>query len=291
MRAALRRPKRKPSHGGAGSVIRQGAAQVAMLIVAAAFILPVLIVVGYSFKTKRELYLGSPLALPHSLQWSNYGYAIYRLNIGTSFLNTVLYTSVSVFLLAILAGAASWAIARNRGRFFKFAYIYFIVGILIPYQALFLPIYIVGFSLHLTNTTYGVILMYIATGMSFSVFLMTSFMSTVPVELEEAARIDGCSLYRTFFSVVVPLLRPAMATLIIMQSFLIWNDYLMASLYVSSGRLRTLTVAIQSLFSQQTNDYTSAMAAIVISVLPIAVLFVVLQRYFVKGMTVGAVKG
>lgn len=287
----MRSAHKKPTRTKIRSIIGHILSQIAMIIVAAAFILPVLIVVGYSFKTKKELYVGSPLALPHHFDWSNYAYAIYRLNIGTSFFNTLLYTSVSVFALAILAGAASWAIARNRGKFFKFSYIYFILGILIPYQALFLPIYVVGYTLHLTNTAYGVILMYIATGMSFSVFLMTSFMSTVPVELEEAARIDGSSLYRTFFSIVVPLLRPAMATLIIMESFLIWNDYLMASLYVSTGGLRTLTVAIQSLFSQQTNDYTSAMAAIVIAVLPIAILFIVLQRYFVKGMTVGAVKG
>ncbi len=272
-------------------IVGQGLSQLAAVIVAAVFVLPLLIVVGYSFKTTRELYLGSPLSLPQSLNWENYANALYRLNMGTSFLNTLFYTGVSVLILTIFAGAASWAIARNRGRFFKFSYIYFIIGILIPYQALFLPIYIIGYSLRLTNTAYGVILMYVATGMSFGVFLMTSFMSTVPVELEEAARVDGCSLYRTFFSIVVPLLRPAMATLIIMESFLIWNDYLMASLYVSTGRLRTLTVAIQSLFSQQTNDYTSAMSAIVISVLPIATLFVALQRYFIKGMTVGALKG
>jgi raffinose/stachyose/melibiose transport system permease protein len=284
----------RPTHRSPGRsrwLIGQGASQLAVIIAAAVFILPLLIVIGYSFKTQRELYLGSPLAIPHSLNWDNYTNALYRLNMGTSFLNTLFYTAASVLIIAIFAGAASWAIARNRGRFFKFSYIYFIIGILIPYQALFLPIYIIGYSLHLTNTAYGVILMYVATGMSFGVFLMTSFMSTVPVELEEAARVDGCSLYRTFFNIVVPLLRPAMATLIIMESFLIWNDYLMASLYVSAGRLRTLTVAIQSLFSQQTNDYTSAMAAIVISVLPIATLFVALQRYFIKGMTVGALKG
>jgi raffinose/stachyose/melibiose transport system permease protein len=283
-----------PGHralGRPGRIIGQGASQLAVVIVAAVFALPLLIVVGYSFKTTRELYLGSPLSVPHSLNWANYANALYRLNIGTSFLNTLFYTAVSVLVLAVFAGAASWAIARNRGKFFKFSYIYFIIGILIPYQALFLPIYIIGYSLRLTNTAYGVILMYVATGMSFGVFLMTSFMSTVPVELEEAARVDGCSLYRIFFSIVIPLLRPAMATLIIMESFLIWNDYLMASLYVSAGRLRTLTVAIQSLFSQQTNDYTSATAAIVISVLPIATLFVALQRYFIKGMTVGALKG
>jgi len=116
------------------------------------------------------------------------------------------------------------------------------VGILIPYQALFLPIYIIGYNLNLTNTRIGIILMYVATGISFGVFLMNSFMSTVPIELEEAARIDGCSILRTYFSVVLPLLKPAMA-------------------------------------------------AIVISVLPIAILFIALQKYFIKGMTVGAVKG
>jgi len=133
--------------------------------------------------------------------------------------------------------------------------------------------------------------MYIATTISFGVFLMTSFMSTVPIELEEAAKIDGCSIIRTYFSIVLPLLRPAMATLVIMQAFVIWNDYLMASLFVSSKQLKTLTVVIQSLFSAQTSDYTTAMAAIIISVLPIAILFISLQKYFIKGMAVGAVKG
>ena len=165
------------------------------------------------------------------------------------------------------------------------------MGILIPYQALFLPFYLIGFNRHLTNTRYGIIFMYVATGISFGVFLMNSFMSTVPLELEEAARIDGCSVYRTYFSVVLPLLRPAMATLVIMQAFQIWNDYLLASLYVSKNDLKTLTVSIQSLFSAQSNDYTTAMAAIVISVLPIVILFLALQKYFIKGMTVGAVKG
>ena len=198
---------------------------------------------------------------------------------------------ISVLLLAILCGTTAWAIARCRRKFFKFCYVYFIVGILIPYQALFLPIYMIGYRMHITNTRFGIIFMYVATGISFGVFLMNSFMSTVPIELEEAARIDGCSVFRTYFSVVLPLLKPAMATLVIMQAFQIWNDYLLASLYFSKKQLKTLTVAIHSLFSAQSSDYTTAMAAIVISVLPIAILFLSLQKYFIKGMTVGAVKG
>lgn len=265
--------------------------QIVMTVLAVLFIAPILIILNYSFKTKKELYLTSPLSLPSSLQLDNYRKAFDKLNLTTTFANTFLYTAVSVLILALLCGTTAWAIARCRARFFKFCYIYFIIGILIPYQALFLPIYIIGYKLNLTNTRYGIIFMYVATGISFGVFLMTSFMSTVPIELEEAARIDGCSVFRTYFVVVLPLLKPAMATLIIMQAFQIWNDYLLASLYVSKKTLKTLTVAIQSLFSAQTSDYTTAMAAIVISVLPIAVLFLCLQKYFIKGMVVGAVKG
>ena len=265
--------------------------QILMSVMAVFFIAPILIIINYSFKTKKELYLTSPLSLPSSFQLDNYKKAFDKLNLATTFTNTLLYTAVSVLILALLCGTTAWAIARCRARFFTFCYVYFIIGILIPYQALFLPIYIIGYRLNLTNTRYGIIFMYVATGISFGVFLMNSFMSTVPIELEEAARIDGCSVLRTYFTVVMPLLKPAMATLIIMQAFQIWNDYLLASLYVSKKDLKTLTVAIQSLFSAQSSDYTTAMAAIVISVLPIAILFMSLQKYFIKGMTVGAVKG
>lgn len=265
--------------------------QIVMTIVAILFIAPICIVINYSFKTKKELYLSSPLSLPQSLNFENYKKAFDKLDMLVTFTNTFLYTFISVFILAILCGTTAWAIARCKHKIFKFFYLYFIIGILIPYQALFLPIYIIGYKLNLTNTRYGIIFMYIATTISFGVFLMTSFMSTVPIELEEAARIDGCSIFRTYFSIVLPMLKPAMATLIIMQAFQIWNDYLLASLYVSKKQLKTLTVAIQSLFSAQTSDYTTAMAAIIISVLPIAILFISLQKYFIKGMTVGAVKG
>lgn len=265
--------------------------QVIMTISAIFFIAPIFIIINYSFKGKRELYLSSPLSLPESFNLDNYMAAFKKLDLVTTFTNTLMYTAISVIILAFLCGTTAWAIARCSHKFFKFCYIYFIIGILIPYQALFLPIYIIGYNLHLTNTRFGIVFMYVATGVSFGVFLMNSFMSTVPLELEEAARIDGCSVFRTYISVVMPILKPAMATLIIMQSFQIWNDYLLASLYVSKKQLKTLTVVIQSLFSAQSSDYTTAMAAIVISVVPIAVLFLSLQKYFIKGMTVGAVKG
>lgn len=291
--AAIRAKKQKEKEMTASQPYTKGslAVQAAMTVAAIFFIAPIFIILNYSFKGKKELYLSSPLALPESLNFENYAKAYKKLDLSVTFINTLLYTAVSVLILAVLCGTTAWAIARCKRKFFKFCYVYFIVGILIPYQALFLPIYMIGFNMNMTNTRFGIVFMYVATGISFGVFLMNSFMSTVPLELEEAARIDGCSVLRTYFSVVLPLLKPAMATLVIMQSFQIWNDYLLASLYVSKKQLKTLTVAIHSLFSAQSSDYTTAMAAIVISVLPIAVLFLSLQKYFIKGMTVGAVKG
>ena len=283
----MTRPKKEKTETGKGSWI----VQLLMTVVALIYIFPLFIIVNYSFKSKKELYMSSPLALAKSFNLDNYIKAFEKLNMKATLFNTFFYTAISVLILALLCGTTAWAIARCKHKFFKFCYIYFIVGILIPCQALFLPIYTIGYKLNLTNTRYGIIFMYVATGISFGVFLMNSFMSTVPVELEESARIDGCSVFRTYFSIVLPLLKPAMATLIIMQAFQIWNDYLLASLYVSKKQLKTLTVAISSLFSAQSSDYTTAMAAIVISVLPIAILFMSLQKYFIKGMTVGAVKG
>ncbi len=265
--------------------------QIFMTLSAILYLIPLAIVVNYAFKTKSELYLKSPLALPEAFYIDNFKEAIKKLDITTTLTNTFVYTAVSVIALALLCSAAAWAIARSRQKFFKFSYIYFLTGMLIPAQSLFLSIYIVGYKTGLTDTRLGIILMYIATGMSFGVFIMTSFMTTVPVELEEAARIDGCSIYRTFFLIVMPLLKPAMATLIIMQAFGIWNDYLMANLFVSSKKLLTITISMRKFFSTRTSDYTSAMAGIVISALPICILFLSLQKYFIKGMMVGAIKG
>jgi len=280
--------RRRPT---AAAWVRRGLVQIFLAAVSVAVLLPLYTVVNFSFKTKKELYLDNPLALPHGLYLDNYVNAMDRLHLGTTFLNTLLYTVISVVILALLAGAAAWAIARNRGRFFRFSYVYFLLGILIPFQALFLPIYIVGNALHLTNTFAGIILMYVATGLSFSIFLMTGFMTQVPVELEEAAQIDGCSVYRTYFRIVLPLLQPAIATLIILQAFAIWNDYLLASLFVSSSSLKTMNVMFQQLFSTTSSNYSTAMAGVLVSVAPITVLFVALQKYFIKGLAAGAVKG
>ena len=255
------------------------------------FLFPILMIVNFAFKTQKELYLDNPLSLPGDPTFDNFINAISKLHLDTAFLNSLFYTAVSVLIMALLCTMTAWAIARGKNRFFQFALVYFVIGILVPSQALMLPIYQIWNGLGMVNSRVGIILLYISTGMSFGIFLQTNFMSTIPVELEEAARIDGCSVYRTFFSIVLPLGKASMATLIIVQSFTIWNDFLLTSLMVSRENLRTVTLALKLLFSEQAKDYSTAMAGILLSAIPVIIVFLCLQKQFIKGMTVGAVKG
>lgn len=266
-------------------------AQVIGTVVGILFLFPILMIINFSFKTKKELYLGSPLALPASLNFENYANAIKKLNLGTAFLNSFFYTAVSVVIMALLCTVTAWAIARGKSKLFRGLLIYFIIGYLVPSQALMMPIYRIWNSMGMTNSRIGIILLYISTGMSFGIFMQTNFMSTIPVELEEAARIDGCNVYQTFYKIVLPLVRPSFATIIVVQSFSIWNDFLLTSLMISREKLRTVTLALKLLFSQNDKDYATAMAGIILSAIPIVIVFLSMQKQLIKGMTAGAVKG
>lgn len=255
------------------------------------FLFPVLMIINFAFKTKKELYLDNPLSLPADPSFDNFINAIEKLHLDMAFVNSLFYTALSVLIMALLCTVTAWAIARGRNKIFRFALVYFVIGILVPSQALMLPIYQIWNGLGMVNSRIGIILLYISTGMSFGIFLQTNFMSTIPVELEEAARIDGCNVYRTFFKIVLPLGKASMATMIIVQSFTIWNDFLLTSLMVSRENLRTVTLALKLLFSEHAKDYSTAMAGILLSSIPIIVVFLCLQKQFIKGMTVGAVKG
>lgn len=261
------------------------------VLLAIVFAFPILMIVNFSFKTKSELYMDPPLSLPSEFSFDNFKNAVLKLHLDTAFLNSLFYTAVSVLVMALLCTITAWAIARGKKKFFRFALVYFVIGILVPAQALMLPIYQIWNFFGLINTRLGLILLYIGTGMSFGIFLQTNFMSTVPVELEEAARIDGCNVYQTFFVIVLPLVRSSFATMVIIQTFNIWNDFMLTSLMVSRENLRTVTLALKLLFSDFAKDYSTAMAGIILSSIPIIILFLCMQKQFIKGMTVGAVKG
>jgi raffinose/stachyose/melibiose transport system permease protein len=264
-----------------------------MTVVVLLWIFPLYIVFPFSLKQEKEIFTKGPLELPSKLYLGNFRDAIHRIEYFRTLANTALITGTAVAALILLSSMASYTIAR-RGRrksFYGGIYYYFIAGILVPYQAIFVPMYLVGARLGFVNNFAGVIALYVATFLPFSVFLMTGFMKTVPLEIEEAAVLDGCSVYRRFWSIVFPMLRPAAATLAILLAFQIWNDFLMPLLFLQKEKLKTLTVRMNSLFEQYVWYVNLAFAAIIISSVPIIVFFLLMQKHFVKGIALGSLKG
>ncbi|MEH7549336.1 MULTISPECIES: carbohydrate ABC transporter permease [Bacillaceae] len=264
--------------------------QVLITIVAIAYLIPSLIVFLYALKSQQETSKSFPLSLPNHIEWTNFSKALEVLNFWQSLGNTALLTVFSVVLIILLSSMAAYAIARGATKFFNSTYVFFIAGILIPYQVIFVPMFTLGSNLGFINNFVGVIFLYVATNLPFAVFVTTGFMKTIPKEVEEAAAIDGCSVLRTFWLIVMPMLKPVAAALTIILSLQIWNDYLMPLLFLSENNMKTLTVMQSQLFSAFSTDFNTGFAGIILSSLPILLLFIFMQKHFVKGITMGAGK-
>ena len=266
---------------------------IVMTIVCVIYMYPIFMVLMNSLKVESAISTSTAFDLPNAETFA--GLANYENAIGSQgFLLSLFYTAfitiTSVLAILIFCSMFAWYITRVNNRFTKILYLLCAFSMVVPFQMVMFTLSSLADTLHL-NTPWVLWIIYLGFGAGLAVFMFCGFMRSVPIDMEEASMIDGCNPLQTYFHIVFPLLRPTMISVAILEAMWIWNDYLLASLYVSKKQLKTLTVAIQSLFSAQSSDYTTAMAAIVISVLPIAILFMCLQKYFIKGMTVGAVKG
>jgi len=262
-----------------------------MLCTGGVYVFPLLMAILYSMKDAKDLFLTGPLDMPTHLYFKNFPDAIRRLNYLTTFSNSLILTVCSLVFIILLGMLASYGIARTRGRFSVFIYAFFVAGLLIPGQAIFVPTYLVGTRLHMTGHLAGVIFFYTAGHLPFAVFMLTSFMKTMPLDIEEAATIDGAGLLRTIFTVVLPLLKPAIVSLAVLRSLLLWNDYLLPKLFLQSDSLQTVTVKIANMFGTYRYNFNIAFAAMILSSIPIVIFFVLNQKHIEKGIAAGAVKG
>ncbi len=182
-------------------------------------------------------------------------------------------------------------VARFTGPWSQRIYIYFVAGLIVPLQLGLFPLYKEMHDLQLINTYYGVILLYIAVNLPFVIFLYTSFIKTVPRELEEAALLDGAGPMQIFWLIVFPLLTPVTATVAITSALSTWNDFFIPLIFLQRDGMQTLPLAIFNFVGQYNNNWPLIFASVIISSLPLIVLFLVLQRYFIKGITAGALRG
>lgn len=255
------------------------------------YLVPIYMAALYMFKDEKDEFLSAPIDWPKQLYLGNFAKAVKALNFFPAIGNSLLVTATAILCTVVLSVMAAYVISRSKLRIYQPIYLLFVSGILVPYQAIFVPIYIVGSKAGFVNNFCGVIFFYTATNLPFAVFMLTSFMKTLPLEIEEAAIVDGCSVFRMIPVIVLPMLKPAVITIAVMSSILMWNDYLLAVLFLQRPSLQTITLTLALLFRQYQWDLNVAFTGIILASIPILTFFLLTQKHYVKGIAAGALKG
>jgi len=245
-----------------------------------------------SFKSNAEFF-ASTWALPSTWRWSNYAYAWANAEIGHYFFNTLYISVVSTAGIVLLAAMAAYVLARIVFPFRQFLFYLFLAGMMVPGMLYLFPLFVQMRNMHLTNSHFGLITLYIVTGLPFSIFVLTGFFRTLPTEMEEAALIDGASPWRMFWTIMLPLAKPGLVTVSIFSFINTWNEFFWSLILLRSGKLYTLARGLQTLFWNMSTEsrWTELFAGLVIVMLPLIVVFILLQDRITEGLTVGAVKG
>lgn len=262
-----------------------------LLIISIVFIAPILLVLMNSFKGKLFV-SNEPFAFPNAESFvglKNYTNGIEKIDFFSAFFVSLFITVCSVILIVLATAMCAWFITRVKTWYTKFIYILFAFSMIVPFQMVMYPMSQVANMLHLDNM-FGIVIIYLGFGAGLSVFMFAGFVKSVPLEIEEAAMIDGCGPMKTFFLIDFPILRPSAITVAILQAMWIWNDYLLPTLILSD--VKTLPMAIQYLRGGYGSiDMAAMMAMLVLAIIPIIIFYFACQKYIIKGVMAGAVKG
>ena len=249
---------------------------------------PLLLILVNSFKDSVAA-SDMNLALPAKLELGNYGVVIEKGKLGVTFLNSVLYSVGSVLLCTLLASMAAYVMSRNPRKLHRFLYLFIVLGIAMPIN--FVTLMKVMQAVKLMNTRVGIILLYAATQLPFNVFLIHSFVSKIPEEIDEAAVIDGASPMGLFIRVVLPLLKPVLVTVMVLTFLNTWNEFVMPLYFLGSSTKWPMTLAVYNFFGMYFKDWNLVCADIVLTSAPVILVYLLGQKYIVAGMTAGAIKG
>ena len=260
---------------------------VAGLIIA---VVPFIFMILNSFKDKFEMLTKGIFALPE--QWSLENYkTVLTANFPQYFLNSVIVLAISLVLLLFISACASYPLSRMKFRGNGLIYSIVVACMAIPVHITLIPVFRMSQTFPLYDTIWALIGPYVAMGVPISVFILTSFMKNIPREIEEAAEIDGCSKFKMFFKVMLPMAKPGLSTLAIYNGVTMWNEYIFAYTLTQSAGSRTLPLAVWDFKGQYSMDIPMIMAVLTLTALPMIILFIFAQDKLIKGMTAGAVKG
>lgn len=263
---------------------------VILIMVVSIILMPILIIVNVSFKTRQELGLNPLLALPDNLlNFSNFANAFKHGQILLGFQNTLIQVVVGVSLSIVLGTMTAYALNRFDFKLKKVLLLAYIIPITIPFVLLSVSTFLVISKIGAFNTPMAGFIIYGAVDV-FSIYLFLQYLSKIPYSLDESASIDGASYFRIYFSIILPLMKPAIATAAIIKSLNIYNDFLTPMLYMPSPKLRTVTISLSSFQSDGSSDWTVLCAGMVIVLIPTLLMYIFLQKYIINGVAGGAVK-
>lgn len=259
------------------------------LLILIVHFVPFYILISVSFK--RQMDLSSRWKMPDYFSLDNFRLAIEKGNLLSALGNTLIITVCSVLIIVAVGSMAAYPLSRVKNRTNRWILNFILAVMMIPPLSVLVPLYKTLVSLHGINTYWGIILVSVTYNLPISIFLYSNFIATIPKELDEAAMIDGCSRLQAFFKVILPSLKPVTASVVILTGVYIWNDYSFQMYVLQKKEMRTATLAISSFFTENAANLNAGAAAALLVIIPPIILYLSMQKYFVKGIADGAVKG
>ena len=270
---------------------RKGITYFFLIVLSIVTMLPLLFLLINAFKSQAEI-IRNPLALPTSFDLRYLKTAFQAIHFGRASIYTLTLVAVSLVGIIFFSSLCAWMIARRKSRGMKVLYFLFVAAMLIPFQVIMYPLISILEKVSMKNLV-GLIILYTGFGISMSVFMMTGYIKSVPKDIEESAVIDGANILQVFFYIMIPLIKPMIITIIILNGMWIWNDYLLPFLVLGTSDLKTLTLEIyyvKMTAGQYGSPWETLFPSVLIAILPLIVIFLLFQKHFVKGVTAGAVK-
>jgi raffinose/stachyose/melibiose transport system permease protein len=252
---------------------------------------PIVLVIMNSFKARKAIF-GAPLAPPDISTFSLVGYNKVFSDgyIGTYYMNSIIVTVCTIFFTLLFGGMAAWALSEYKFRFNKLLALYLSIGIMVPIRLGSIALIQLIAGLNLINTLTALVLVYVAQNLPLAIFILSEFVTQIPRDLREAGRCDGLSEFRIFFHIILPLLRPAMATVAVFTMIPVWNDLWFPLLLAPTGNKQTITLGVQQFLGQYITDWNAVLSALSAAIIPVLIFYVLFSRQLIRGLTSGAVK-
>jgi raffinose/stachyose/melibiose transport system permease protein len=260
-------------------------------IIAAMQLYPIIWLALFSLKNNNEIFGGNIAGLPQNFLWSNYTFALTNGNVLKYFFNSAFVTAITILIVLILSSMTAYAVTRMNWKLSQTTMNIILLGMMVPIHAALLPLFIVLKNLKLLNTYGGLIVPYVAFGIPMAVLILGSFFRGIPREFEEAAVIDGCGVYRTFFLVILPLIRSALATVAIFTYLSSWNELMFAITFINNANYQTLTVGMMSMIGTFITQWGVVGAGLMIATIPTLIIYFLFSRQVQESMIAGAIKG